>query len=373
VDDPPVAIPAESAVSDLDVLLATKLHVPGSNLGLVARPRLADQLDDGLERGLILACAPAGYGKTALLADWARRGRRPVAWLSLEVADNDPARFWRYVIAALDRACPGVGERVGPLLSAPALPSFERVLEALINDVAARLGDGEIVLVLDDYHAISSESVHASLRFLLEHRPPGLRLMLASRSDPPLELARLRGRGQLTELRAAELRFTADEAAALLQQMAAVPGGALSDAAVAALAARTEGWAAGLQLAGLSLRGQNDVGGFVAAFTGSHRYVLDYLAEEVLERQGKLVRAFLLETSVLQRLSGPLCDAVSRPGWQPGDAGTCGAGGLVPGAAGRGARLVALSPPVRRPPARPLARRTTRTRARTAPHRGPVV
>jgi LuxR family maltose regulon positive regulatory protein len=311
VDDPPVAIPAESAVSDLDVLLATKLHVPGSNLGLVARPRLADQLDDGLERGLILACAPAGYGKTALLADWARRGRRPVAWLSLEVADNDPARFWRYVIAALDRACPGVGERVGPLLSAPALPSFERVLEALINDVAARLGDGEIVLVLDDYHAISSESVHASLRFLLEHRPAGLRLMLASRSDPPLELARLRGRGQLTELRAAELRFTADEAAALLQQMAAVPGGALSDAAVAALAARTEGWAAGLQLAGLSLRGQNDVGGFVAAFTGSHRYVLDYLAEEVLERQGKLVRAFLLETSVLQRLSGPLCDAVT--------------------------------------------------------------
>ena len=269
MDDPPVAIPAESAVSDLDVLLATKLHVPGSNLGLVPRPRLAVQLDDGLERGLILACAPAGYGKTALLADWARRGSRPVAWLSLDTADNDPARFWRYVIAALDRACPGVGERVGPLLSAPALPSFERLLEA------------------------------------------GLRLMLASRSDPPLELARLRGRGQLTELRAAELRFTADEAAALLQQMAAVPGGALSDAAVAALAARTEGWAAGLQLAGLSLRGQNDVGGFVAAFTGSHRYVLDYLAEEVLERQGELVRAFLLETSVLQRLSGALCDAVT--------------------------------------------------------------
>ncbi len=189
----------------------------------------------------------------------------PVAWLSLDTADNDPARFWRYVIAALDRACPGA----------------------------------------------SSESVHASLRFLLEHRPTGLRLILASRSDPPLELARLRGRGQLTELRAAELRFTADEAAALLQQMAAAAGGALADAAVAALAARTEGWAAGLQLAGLSLRGQHDVGAFVAAFTGSHRYVLDYLAEEVLERQSELVRTFLLETSVLQRLSGPLCDAVT--------------------------------------------------------------
>ena len=141
MDDPPVAVPSESVASDPDVLLATKLHVPGSNLGLVPRPRLADQLDDGLERGLILACAPAGYGKTALLADWARRGRRPIAWLSLDTADNDPARFWRYVIAALDRACPGVGERVGPLLSAPALPSFERLLEALINDVAARLGD----------------------------------------------------------------------------------------------------------------------------------------------------------------------------------------------------------------------------------------
>ena len=212
------------ARSDLDVLLATKLHVPRSNPGLVPRPRLAEQLDEGLGRGLILACAPAGYGKTALLADWARRGRRPVAWLSLDTADNDPARFWRYVVAALDRACPGIGERVGPLLGPPAPPSFERLLEALINEVAARLGDGEALLVLDDYHVISSEPVHASLRFLLEQRPPGLRLILASRSDPPLSLARLRARGQLAELRAAELRFTAEEAAALLQQMAAAPG-----------------------------------------------------------------------------------------------------------------------------------------------------
>ena len=311
MDDPPVATSSENAASDLDVLLATKLHTPGSNLDLVPRPRLAEQLDDGLGRGLILACAPAGYGKTALLADWARRGRRPVAWLSLDTADNDPARFWRYVVAALDRACPGVGERAGSLLSPPAPPSFERLLETLINDVAAQLGDGEAVLILDDYHVISSESVHASLRFLLEHRPAGLRLILASRSDPPLALARLRALGQLADLRAAQLRFTAEEAAALLQQVAATPGGVLSGAEVAALAARTEGWAAGLQLAGLSLRGQQDIAGFVAAFTGSHRYVLDYLAEEVLERQGEQVRTFLLETSVLQRLSGPLCDAVT--------------------------------------------------------------
>jgi LuxR family maltose regulon positive regulatory protein len=293
------------------VLLATKLHVPGSHPGLVPRPRLADQLDEGLGRGLILACAPAGYGKTALLADWVRRGRRPIAWLSLDTADNDPARFWRYVVAALDRACPGIGGRIGPLLGPPAPPSFDPLLEALINELAARLGSGEALLVLDDYHVISSEPVHSSLRFLLEQRPPGLCLILASRSDPPLSLARYRARGQLAELRAAELRFTAKEAAALLQQVAAAPGGALPDAASSALAARTEGWAAGLQLAGLSLRGQHDVAGFVAAFTGSHRYVLDYLAEEVLERQSEQVRTFLLETSVLERLSGALCDAVT--------------------------------------------------------------
>jgi LuxR family maltose regulon positive regulatory protein len=171
--------------------------------------------------------------------------------------------------------------------------------------------------VLDDYHLIDAEAVHSSLGFLLEHRPPGLHLVLASRSDPPLALARLRGRGELAELRAEQLRFTADEAAALLRHMAAGPGAALPDTAMAALAARTEGWAAGLQLAGLSLRGQPDAAGFVAAFAGSHRYVLDFLAEEVLERQSGQVRGFLLETSVLERLSGELCDAVTgRPGSQ---------------------------------------------------------
>ena len=172
---------------------------------------------------MVLACAPAGYGKTALLADWARRGTRAVSWLSLDTADNDPARFWRYLVAALDRACPGIGERVGPLLGPPAPPSFERLLEALINEVAGQLSDGEALLVLDDYHVISSEPVHASLRFLLDQRPPGLCLILASRSDPPLSLARYRARGQLAELRAAELRFTAEESAALLQEVAAPP------------------------------------------------------------------------------------------------------------------------------------------------------
>ena len=302
---------ASEVASERDVLLATKLHVPGSRPGFVPRPRLADRLDEGLEPGLVLVCAPAGYGKTVLLADWAQRGQRPVAWLSLDAGDNDPARFWRHAVAALDRARPGVAERVGSLLGPPVPRSFEGLVTALLNELAAPPSADEALLVLDDYHLIDSQQVHASLGFLLEHRPPGLHVVLASRADPPLALARLRARGQLAELRAAELRFTADEAAALLQQVADATGVALPDAAVAALAARTEGWAAGLQLAALSLRGQPDVTGFVAAFTGSHRYVLDFLAEEVLERQGGQVRAFLLETSVLERLSGPLCDAVT--------------------------------------------------------------
>ena len=314
---------AEAATSVRDVLLATKLNVPGSRPDLVPRPRLAQRLDEGRGQGLVLACAPAGYGKTVLLADWVRRGRHRVAWLSLDAGDNDPARFWRHTVAALDRVRPGISERMGQLLEPPPPPSFEPVVTALINEVAGQPDPDEaLLLVLDDYHVISSPLVHESFGFLLEHRPPGLHLALASRSDPPLALARLRADGQLAELRAADLRFTPGEAAALLQQVAAAPGGArpgapLPDAVAAALAARTEGWAAGLQLAGLSLRGRSDVDGFVAAFTGSHRYVLDYLAEEVLERQPSRVREFLLETSVLERLSGELCDAVTgRPGSQ---------------------------------------------------------
>ena len=314
--EPPFAASSQVA-SERDVLLATKLHVPRPRPDLVPRPRLAERLDEGLARGLILVCAPAGYGKTVLLADWARRGQLPVAWLSLDVGDNDPARFWRHGVAALDQGRPGIAERVRPLLGPPAPSSYEGLVTALINELAAAPDADQALLVLDDYHLIDSEAVHESLGFLIEHRPPGLRLVLASRSDPPLVLARLRGRGQLAELRAAELRFTADEAAALLRQGAAVSGATLPETAVAALATRTEGWAAGLQLAALSLRGQPDAAGFTAAFTGSHRYVLDFLAEEVLEHQSDQVRTFLLETSVLERLSGELCDAVTgRPGSQ---------------------------------------------------------
>ena len=293
------------------MLLATKLHVPGSRADLVPRPRLTERLDEGLERGLVLVCAPAGYGKTVLLADWARRSQYPAGWLSLDAGDNDPARFWRHTLGALDRARPGVADRMGPLLGPPAPASFEPLVTALINELAGRSDGDEVLLVLDDYHMIGAQEVHASVDFLLDHRPDNLQLIVASRSDPPLALARLRARGQLAEVRAAELRFTAGEAAALLRQVADVPERALPDAAAAALTARTEGWAAGLQLAALSLRGQEDVTGFVTAFTGSHRYVLDFLAEEVLDRQDEELRTFLLETSVLERLSGPLCDAVT--------------------------------------------------------------
>ena len=306
----------EAPTSERDVLVATRLNVPGLRTGLVPRPRLAQRLDEGPERGLILVCAPAGYGKTVLLAEWVRRSGRSVAWLSLDSGDNDPSRFWRHAVAALDRARPGIGGWMGPVLEPPPPLSFEPLVTALINEIACRADADDAVLVLDDYHVITSELVHQSLGFLLEHRPPGLLVAITSRSDPPLALARRRARGQLTELRAVDLRFTPGEAAALLQQVAAVPGGVgfaapLPVTVTAALAARTEGWAAGLQLAGLSLRGQSDVEGFVAAFTGSHRYVLDYLAEEVLERQSGQVRTFLLETSVLERLSGELCDAVT--------------------------------------------------------------
>jgi LuxR family transcriptional regulator, maltose regulon positive regulatory protein len=279
------------------VLVATKFHVPRA--GFVPRPRLLARLARGTGRGLTVVCTPAGFGKTTLLGDWARRSRRPAAWLSLDTGDNDPARFWRYVAAALERVRPGVGGQVAVLLGGPQQPPLEAVATAVINELTGLPGEGEITLVLDDYHLIEAAAVHDSVAFLLERLPPGLRLVVASRADPPLPLARLR---------AADLRFTLEETAAFLR---VATGLDLPSASVAALQDRTEGWAAGVQLAALSLQGQTDPAGFVATFAGSHRYVLDYLTEEVLARQPEHLVDFLLETSVLDRLSGPLCDAVT--------------------------------------------------------------
>jgi LuxR family maltose regulon positive regulatory protein len=293
-------------LAERDGLLATKLHVPRPRAAFLSRARLLERLTEGMARELTLVCTPAGFGKTTLLADWARDERRPVAWLSLDEADNDPVRFWRHVAAALDAARSGIADRATPLLQGLQPASVEALAATLVNELA-ELAE-EAVLVLDDYHLIQSPPVHASVEFLLEHLPASLRLVLASRADPPLPLARLRARGQLTELRQRDLRFTPEEAAELLR---ITVGPDLPEAAVVALVDRTEGWVAGLQLAGLSLQGHADPAGFVKGFSGSHRYVLDYLAEEVLDRQPEPLRAFLLETSVLERLSGPLCVAVT--------------------------------------------------------------
>jgi LuxR family transcriptional regulator, maltose regulon positive regulatory protein len=296
----------EQAERARDDLLATKLTIPRTRRERVARSRLFERLNQGMAQGLILVCAPPGFGKTTLLADWATTTKCPVAWLSLDTQDNDPARFWRYVVAALDRAYQGLAEQLLPLLAAPSVPSSQGVATALINQLAA-VGD-EVALVIDDYHAIDSAAIHESLAFLLRRLPPQLHVIIASRSDPTLPLARLRAEGRLLELRANDLRFTAEETDSFLRE---VWGLGLSAQAVAALEARTEGWAVGLQLAALSLRERADPEPFVAEFTGSHRYVLDYLSEEVLEHQPDRVRMFLLETSLLEQLCGPLCDAVT--------------------------------------------------------------
>jgi len=296
-------------------LLETKFYVPRSRRGLVSRLRLSERLDRGTASKLMLVSAPAGFGKTTLLTQWLAAGpgapadKRPAAWLSLDQGDNDPASFWAYVIAALRTTSPGVGENALALLRASGPPPVEVVLTALLNDLAAIAGD--IVLVLDDYHVIDAPVVQDAMAFLLEHLPPRLHVVIAGRADPALPLARLRARGELAEIRAAELRFTPDEAAAYLNEMMGLQ---LSARDVAALEARTEGWIAALQLAALSMQGRDDVAGFIAGFAGDDRYVVDYLAEEVLARQPDRVQAFLLQTSVLGRLSGPLCDAVTGQG-----------------------------------------------------------
>jgi LuxR family transcriptional regulator, maltose regulon positive regulatory protein len=303
--EPPATTPS-AATAAPDALLATKLRVPRTRPGFVVRLRLVDRVAQAQGGELTLVCAPAGFGKTALLADWARRDPRPVAWLSLDEGDNDPARFWRHVAAALDQVRPGVAQQVAALLQGLQPTSFQAVVTTLVNELTRR--PEEVVLVLDDCHLVQAPQVHASLGFLIEHLPPQLHLVLASRADPPLPLARLRARGLLSELRERDLRFTPAEAAELLR---AAVGPELPTAAVAALADRTEGWVAGLQLAALSLQGRTDIAAFVAGFSGSHRYVLDYLAEEVLDRQPDHLVQFLLETSMLERLSGPLCEAVT--------------------------------------------------------------
>ena len=281
------------------------------------RARLIERLKQGTEGKLTLVSAPAGFGKTTVLAEWVaatRASERPAAWVSLDQSDNDPALFWAYFITALQTVHSGLGESALSLLRSPQPPPIEALLGILLNEITTishepptDSGHG-FVLVLDDYHVIDAQPVHSGIAFLLDHLPPQMHLIIASRSDPPLPLARLRGRGELAELRAADLRFTPDEAAAFLNDVMSLD---LTAGDVATLETRTEGWIAGFQLAALSMHGREDVPEFITAFAGDDRYIVDYLVEEVLQRQPERVRSFLLQTSILDRLSGPLCDAVT--------------------------------------------------------------
>ena len=299
-------------------VLATKLFAPTRRPQLVARPRLSEQLDTTLEAGqrLTLVSAPAGFGKTTVLSDWLthldqRQVHPRVGWLSLDEGDNDLTRFFTHLLAALRSAALDLDSTLLESLHTLSVPA---VLTALVNDVTRAGEDApgqRWVLVLDDYHAIGASDVHEAVTFLLDHLPDCLHLVMATRSDPPLPLARLRSRGQLTEVRAADLRFTPVEAREFLNQAMGLD---LTPADAEALDERTEGWIAGLQLAALSLRGipePGQVAAFIEAFTGSNRFVIDYLADEVLARQPEQVRDFLLGTAILDRLTGPLCDAVT--------------------------------------------------------------
>jgi LuxR family transcriptional regulator, maltose regulon positive regulatory protein len=289
-------------------LLEGKLHVPRRRRGMVRRPRLDERLDRNALPAVVLVSAPAGFGKTTLLAEWlAPEGNQvdPIAWLSLDGRDSDPTVFWSYVVAAVQRAAVDVGtDALSTLQSTPT--ALEAVVTSLVNDLEVLADD--VVLVLDDYHVVDSIEVQDSMRFFVDHLPERLHLVVASRADPPWPLAALRARGDLLEVRASDLRFTAEEAASYFND---AMGLNLGIADVEALEARTEGWIAALQLAALSLQGRDDASAFIDEFAGDDRFVVDYLADEVLDRQPDDVRTFLLETSILNRLTAPLCAAVT--------------------------------------------------------------
>src|SRR5437016_3095827 len=286
-------------------ILATKLYIPRLRPNVVLRPRLLERLNEGLQRKLTLIAAPAGFGKTTLVSVWVAGCNRQVAWLSLDKGESDPTLFLTYLVAALQTIAPTIGEGVSGVLQSPQPPPTESILTALLNEITT-IPD-HFVLVLDDYHVIDAQPVDQALTFLLEHLPPNMQLVIATREDPALPLARLRAGGHLTEVRAVDLRFTPSEAAAFLNQ---VMGLTLSAEDITALERRTEGWIAGLQLAAISLQGQQDATSFITSFTGSHHFVLDYLVEEVLQQQPEGIQTFLLRTSILDRLCGSLCDAV---------------------------------------------------------------
>lgn len=298
-----------------DSLLLTKLYIPPIRTAIVPRPGLIARLNEGLAAGhkLTLISAPAGFGKTTLVSEWIAGCGLPVGWLSLDESDTNPSRFLSYLIMALQLIKSGIGERLLSALQSREAPKIEAILTDLVNEITT-IPD-QFIIVLDDYHSVESKTVDQAMSFLIDHLPPQMHLLIASREDPSLPVARLRARGQLTELRAADLRFSPSEAADFLNQ---VMGLSLSTEDVAALETRTEGWIAGLQMAALSIQGLSETGSFIRSFTGSHRFILDYLMEEVLDRQSEEVHSFLLRTSILERLCGPLCDALSSGNFPSG-------------------------------------------------------
>ena len=289
-------------------LVQTKLYIPRPRRSLVVRPRLSERLGRASDARLTLISAPAGFGKTTLLTAWiasTTTADRSVAWLSLDQSDSQPTTFWTYVITALQSVVPGVGADVLPLLQSTQ-PPIQTVIVSVLNELAAT--PNEVVLVLDDFHLVDGPDIRDGMTFLLEHLPPHVHLVISSRADPLLPLARLRARGELVEVRAADLRFTPDEVATYLNDILGLD---ITPDDIATLEGRTEGWIAALQLAAISMQGRTDIGGFIAQFAGNDRYIVDYLVEEVLQAQPDPVREFLLHTAVLDRLTGPLCDTLT--------------------------------------------------------------
>lgn len=286
-------------------LLSTKFFVPKTRPEHVSRTRLLEQLNDGLHRKLTLISAPAGFGKTTLISELVEKYERPVAWLSLDNEDSNLTRFLNYLVAAIQTVLPSIGKDTLVDLQSPHPPPFDSTLTALLNEIA--IVPDDFYLILDEYHEIDSRQIDDALTFLIEHLPPQMHMIITTREDPNLPLARLRAQGQMTEIRVADLRFTQSEAAGFFNQ---VMGLNLSEENIAALETRTEGWIAGLQLAAISMRGTQDTSRFIKSFTGSHHYVLDYLVEEVLQNQSDSIQTFLLHTSILDRFCGSLCDAI---------------------------------------------------------------
>jgi LuxR family maltose regulon positive regulatory protein len=292
-------------------LLQTKFNIPPPQPNLIHRPRLTQLINESLDRKLTLISAPAGFGKTTLLSEWILTSQRRASWISLEDADNDPARFWNYFIAALQMLQEGLIKDARIFLHRGnpqnVLAQLESFITILINEISDY--PEEFALILDDYHQIHNQVIHKGINFLIDHLPPSMHLILACRADPPLPMARLRARGQMVELRAENLRFTSDEVITFLNQIMSL---GLSAEQIAALETRTEGWIAGLQLAAISMQRNEDATRFIEAFTGSHRFIMDYLVDEVLTCQSEDVQSFLLDTSILERFTGPLCDSLTN-------------------------------------------------------------